>query len=195
MEMFDIVDELGRPAGETVSREKAHAEGIRHRTAHVWIVRVGGRDVEVLLQKRSMNKDSFPGQCDTSSAGHIPAGDQPRASAIRELKEELGIAALEEDLHYAGTFRVRFEECFHDRLFKDNEIAFVYVYEKKVELSMLTLQKEEVDEVRWFDLQTVYEGKETRDAVFCVPKGGLNTLVGYLKERGLVDARAYPPLV
>ena len=37
MELLDIVDEKGNPTGETVPREVAHREGIRHRTAHVWI--------------------------------------------------------------------------------------------------------------------------------------------------------------
>lgn len=33
-EIFDIIDTQGNPTGETVTREKAHAEGIPHRTAH-----------------------------------------------------------------------------------------------------------------------------------------------------------------
>ena len=38
-ELLDIVDEYGNPTGQTVDREKAHAEGIMHRTSHVWILR------------------------------------------------------------------------------------------------------------------------------------------------------------
>ena len=76
-EIFDIVDENGNPIGETVSRAKAHEDGIRHRTAHIWVVREVNGEAEVLLQKRSLNKDSFPGKYDTSSAGHIQAGDEP----------------------------------------------------------------------------------------------------------------------
>ena len=93
MEYLDIVDENGLPTGRTVARDTAHSEGIRHRTAHVWIVRGDKARREVLLQKRSMEKESFPGLYDTSSAGHIPAGDEPLMSALRELKEELGISA------------------------------------------------------------------------------------------------------
>ena len=36
-EILDIVDEQGRPTGQTIPRAVAHAEGIRHRTSHVWI--------------------------------------------------------------------------------------------------------------------------------------------------------------
>ena len=77
MELFDIVDENGNPTGEVIERRKAHAEGIRHRTAHIWIVREKEGRIQVLLQKRSADKDSFPGRFDTSSAGHIKAGDEP----------------------------------------------------------------------------------------------------------------------
>ena len=65
------------PTGEVVERSVAHSKGILHRTAHVWIIRkVEGR-WQVLLQKRSMENDSYPGLYDTSSAGHIPAGEEP----------------------------------------------------------------------------------------------------------------------
>ena len=39
MEYIDIVDEQGNPTGEKVERSIAHSQGIRHRTAHIWIVR------------------------------------------------------------------------------------------------------------------------------------------------------------
>ena len=38
MEFFDIVDEKGIPTGETIERIQAHKKGVRHRTAHIWIV-------------------------------------------------------------------------------------------------------------------------------------------------------------
>ena len=60
MELLDVVDENGIPTGETVERSIAHAKGIRHRTSHVWLLRRRSEGVEVLLQKRSDNKDSFP---------------------------------------------------------------------------------------------------------------------------------------
>lgn len=39
MELLDVVDEYGCPTGQKIERSIAHSEGIRHRTAHVWIVR------------------------------------------------------------------------------------------------------------------------------------------------------------
>ena len=183
MELFDICDEQGNPTGDVVERSEAHAKGICHRTAHIWIVKKENGRYKVLLQKRAMNKDSFPGRYDTSSAGHIQAGDSPRESAIRELGEELGINAEYEDFDCAGTFRIQYEKEFHGKMFRDNEVAFVFVYQKPVDITELTIQKEELDGVSWFDLEETYEACKNHDQKFCVPIGGLETVGKYLNER------------
>ena len=182
MEIFDVIDKDGNPTGETVLRERAHAEGIPHRTAHIWILREKEGRIQVLLQKRSMNKDSFPGMFDTSSAGHIQAGDEPLESALRELAEELGIHAMPEQLCFAGTFPISFAKEFHGKMFRDEEIAFVYIYDQSVNITDLVLQKEEVEAVEWFDLEETYEEcKHCRDK-FCVPGGGFEVVREYLKR-------------
>ena len=180
MEYFDVVDENGQPTGEVVSRAEAHEKGILHRTAHVWVVRRSDRGWDVLLQKRSEEKDSFPGLYDTSSAGHIPAGDEPLDSALRELREELGVEALPEQLRYAGSFRIRYEEEFHGKPFRDNEVTRVYVYDAPVAIEDLRLQEDEVTEVRWFDMEEVWEELHRTGERFCVPEGGLRVLREYL---------------
>ena len=180
MEYFDVVDEYGRPTGETVSREKAHRDGVRHRTAHVWVTRPSGKGTDILLQKRSMDKDSFPGLYDTSSAGHVPAGEEPLTSALRELAEELGIHGEPKDLEYAGTFLNRYEKEFRGKLFRDDEVTFVYVFLRPVEIGDLTLQESEVDEAKWFDLEEVWNEIQTDRTRFCVPPEGLNVLRRYL---------------
>ena len=185
MEYFDVCDGRGRPTGEVVARDVAHRDGVCHRTAHIWVVRQGEKGTEVLLQKRSADKDSFPGQYDTSSAGHVQAGDRPLPSALRELEEELGIHAAPEELDYAGTFHISYELIFHGRPFRDNEVAFVYVYRGAVDASSLQLQASEVERVDWFDLQEVWRGCQIpRDPRFCVPAEGLETLMAYLEGCG-----------
>ena len=52
MELLDIVDENGKPTGETIERKTAHSEGIRHRTAHVWIVRKSDEGAEVRVAEK-----------------------------------------------------------------------------------------------------------------------------------------------
>ena len=184
MEILDICDEQGRPTGMTVDRAAAHRDGVLHRTAHVWIVRERGGKTQILLQKRSMDKESFPGLYDTSSAGHIPAGVDFLPSALRELEEELGIRAEPGQLHEAGFFRIRYEKMFHGSLFRDNEFTRVYVYREPVDETALRLQASEVDEVRWFDLDTVRREITHSRERFCVPSEGLAVLVRYLNGEG-----------
>ena len=182
-EYLDIVDENGTPTGEIISRDSAHRDGILHRTAHVWVIRESEGKLQILLQRRSMEKESFPGLYDTSSAGHIPAGAEPVDSALRELQEELGISADADELAYAGCFRIQYEKVFHGKLFRDNEVTWVYMYQKPVEIADLILQQSEVDEVRWFDLAEVWEEIHHSRERFCVPTQGLNTLREYLRKR------------
>ena len=182
MEILDICTEEGLPTGETVDRETAHRDGILHRTAHVWIMRRREGRWQVLLQKRSENKDSFPGLYDTSSAGHIPAGVEPVPSALRELQEELGITARPEQLRFIGFFRIDYTEEFHGKPFHDNEFTSVYAYEEDVDADSLRLQAEEIQSVKWFDLEEVREGLRP-GTQFCVPPPGFAVLTRYLEGK------------
>ncbi len=176
MEIFDICDEEGRPTGETVSRQEAHEKGILHRTVHIWLVKREGEEVFVLLQKRARNKDSFPGCWDTSSAGHIMAGDAPLESALRELEEELGLSAAPEDLRFGGTLHVRFEEVFHGSLFRENEIIFLYWLERDVPEEEIRIQEEELEDAVWFSYEEVKAAIERRDPAFCAAPESLAVL-------------------
>lgn len=156
-EMLDIVDDKGQPTGEVIDRVTAHREGIPHRTSHVWLVRRKNGRLQVLLQKRSEEKDSYPGCYDISSAGHIPSGVDFVSSALRELKEELGVEVQPEDLVYCGQRKFHFEEIFHGEKFKDNQISNVYLLWMDKEADAFQIQKEELSEVRWFNFEECME--------------------------------------
>lgn len=92
-EMLDLVNEQGDPSAGLCRAARRTALGCATVPAMCgWYRRKNGV-LEVLLQKRSDEKDSFPGCYDISSAGHIPAGQGFVDSALRELKEELGVTA------------------------------------------------------------------------------------------------------
>lgn len=191
MEYLDVCDEKGQPTGGIVSRDKAHRDGIRHRTAHVWVIREEKGQIQVLLQKRSANKESFPGMYDTSSAGHISAGCEPLDSALRELREELGIEAGEGQLCYIGAICNRYEAQFRGKIFRDNEYCSVYLYREPLDAESLHLQAEEVERVDWFDLEQVREEIEHSRERFCVPGASLDLLRRFLlTEQGLLSANS-----
>ncbi len=151
-EYLDVVDENGLPTGRTVERAAAHRDGIPHRTSHLWLLRKRNGSIEVLLQKRAMTK-SFPGCYDISSAGHIPAGQDYLPSAIRELKEELGITAKESDLVYCGDMKILWDDEFFGIPYHDRQYTKVFLLWADINEDEFTLQEEEVDSVLWMDLQ------------------------------------------
>lgn len=154
LELFDILNEDGSKTGIVKERGVAHREGALHGTVHIWIVRKNEKSgYDILLQKRSNNKDSHPGCYDISSAGHISAGDEIMESALRELWEELGLSVQPEQLELFGTTYVKFEKTFYGKRFRDNEISSDFVYRQPVEIDKLNLQESEVSEVRWMDYE------------------------------------------
>jgi 23S rRNA-/tRNA-specific pseudouridylate synthase/isopentenyldiphosphate isomerase len=158
-EQLDIVDDQGQPTGRQVSRTHAHSQGIQHRTSHVWILRDQAGRRQVLMQRRSDQKDSYPGCYDISSAGHIPAGCDFVTSALRELWEELGVSAAAEDLIYCGQRRFAVDQTFHGQPFHDRQVSNIYLLWLDREPDQFRLQSEEVSQVRWLDLQDFLDGK------------------------------------
>lgn len=168
MEYFDIVDENGVPTGETIERKDAHRTGARHRTSHVWIVRKKDEKVQILLQKRCASKDSFPGCYDISSAGHIPMGMDFKESALRELEEELGIVAEEEDLIDCGLNHIFVDTCFHEERFVDNQVCKVFLLWKDIEIEDLKIQYEEIESVKWFDFAECKDAVKNHTILNCI---------------------------
>lgn len=122
-----MVDEDGEPVGTVVERAEAHARGVLHRTSHVWVLRRRGGAVEVLLQLRAAAKESYPERYDVSSAGHIPAGAGYVDSALRELREELGLEAAPAEIVPCGVRRIRRRERFGGREFVDNQVSRIFL--------------------------------------------------------------------
>lgn len=181
MELFDVLDEDGRKTGVVRERSLVHMDGVPHGTAHIWVVRKNGdKTYDLLLQKRSRGKDSYPGCYDISSAGHVQAGDEFLPSAVRELKEELGIEAREEDLEFAGFHKGYMEDMFYGSMFRDSEVSAVYVYRKTVDADQLTLQKEEVESVMWMELGQCVEAVRNHGIPNCIYLDELEMIERYL---------------
>ena len=177
-EYLDVIDDNGNLTGETVAREVAHRDGIRHRTSHLWLLRKKDGVLQILLQKRSVDKPSFPNCYDISSAGHIPAGQGFVDSALRELKEELGVTAQPQDLILCGQRSFQFSSVFHGKPFKDNQVSNVYLLWLDRDAEEFTLQKEEISAVRWMPLA---------DCLRDVENGALNSCI-FPEELRMVQA-------
>src|SRR4051812_27258257 len=89
VERFLVVDEYDQPLGDA-PRHEVHGNNLRHRAVHLFLF---NRKGELFLQKRSRWKDRHPLLWDSSTAGHVEAGEDYDQTAGRELKEELGVEA------------------------------------------------------------------------------------------------------
>jgi len=101
-EPFDIITANGKPTGRVKSRADVHRDGDWHRAIHVWVAGVDDRGAPFLtLQRRSPDKDTWPGRFDATVGGHYRAGES-LAEAMREVKEEIGIIPNLNDLRPLG---------------------------------------------------------------------------------------------
>lgn len=143
MEYLDIINEDGSAAGKIAPRKEAHQTGLWHLCIHVWIINSKG---EILIQKRSMEKLTWPGLWDLSVAGHVVAGENAISTAITECQEEVGIKIEEKQLEFL--FNIKYNEELHDGQFRRREFIKVFLVNLDLEIDKLKLQEEEVDEVR-----------------------------------------------
>lgn len=86
-ELLVVVDWDDREVG-IAPRHEIHEKGMIHRAVHVVLIDVRGM---ILLQKRSLIKDRFPGWWDISVGGHVNPGETYLEAAVREIHEEMGI--------------------------------------------------------------------------------------------------------
>jgi isopentenyldiphosphate isomerase len=137
-ELVDILDSHGNSTGKTLFKSEAHRRGMFHPTVHVWLYTRGG---SLLIQQRAKNKDTYPLLWDVSVAGHIGAGEDIEASAIREVAEEIGLTITQGDLLKIGVFKSVHR---HSQSLVDCEFHHTFLCELKVPLQFLKKQENEV---------------------------------------------------
>ncbi len=147
-ELIDIIDEHNKLTGETIMKSVAHAKGIWHRGAHIFIYNNQG---EVLMQLRVKDKEMWPAVWDISAAGHVSAGEKVITSALREMSEEVGINVSENDLELFDTRKE--EVIFKDMISK--EWIYSYLYCFNGDISNLKLQEEEVEEIKFIPIDSL----------------------------------------
>ena len=135
-ELFDVYRADGEPPGLVKARAAVHRDGDWHRAVHVW---VAGHDDEVgpflLMQRRSLSKDTWPGVLDATVGGHCRAGES-LAETLRETEEEIGVIVAMRDLLPLGV-RV----CA-------NEVPELGIYDRELQDVFLLLDDRPLTEYR-----------------------------------------------
>ena len=130
-ELFDLCDEWGQSLGRTKARGSVHRDGDWHRSFHCWVLaRTDHAEAEVILQRRALDKDTWPGLWDVSVAGHYSAGEGIDGG-LRELREEMGLEVTVDELLPVGRRR---EVARHDDGVLDREVQDVYFLRRPIDL-------------------------------------------------------------
>lgn len=183
MELLEVLEEDGTPDGIIKERGVAHRDGSLHGSVHIWVAReneTGGYDL--LLQRRTVLRDAYPGCFDLTALGHLGVGEEAEDAALRELEDNLGVFAEPEDLQYVGTFRVHQVEDFDGRLFRNQEISHVYVYTRPLDLIDLSVDESQIESIRWVDYDECVEAVQFGTKHHCIAFDELNMVGDYLKD-------------
>jgi isopentenyl-diphosphate Delta-isomerase len=164
VEYFDIFDSNNVPLNEIQERNIVHQKGYWHRTSQVWIMNTKR---QILCNLRSKTKDLFPNYWDLSIGGHVEAGDTYEATAIRELKEEIGIDTTLNNLIFLSNERV--EGLYQEKNLIDREHARLFLFIADVQIENLKVQKEEIEELRLFSIDYLIESIGNKQNLKVVP--------------------------
>lgn len=109
---------------------------------HVWIWRRREGSVEILLQKRSHEKPTWPGYIDISAAGHVNLGESLLDAAVRETREEVGYDIDIGRLWHFFTYRSA-----------KTGLKWAYLYELTEESVDFVFNDGEVEQLEWVGLE------------------------------------------
>ncbi|WP_214730173.1 NUDIX domain-containing protein [Exiguobacterium sp. s195] len=141
-EVWDLLDENRQPLGRTHFRGDELEPHTFHTVIEVFTFDPDGR---LLLSKRHPDK-TYPLLWE-GTGGSILAGETSRQGAVRELKEELGLYVLPEQLRFVTTIE-------RGTYFLD---MYCLVCEKPIDFEQLSLQADEVVDVTLQEWETVLE--------------------------------------
>ena len=154
-ELRDLYDFNGNKTEKTYHKGENIPEGYYPMVVMVVIRNSNG---EFLMQKRSKNKGGDWGV----TGGHPKSGETPEEGIITEVKEELGLDLSNE------VFTEYDSGCDGKDCYK------MYFVNKDIDIKDITIQKEELSEVRWFsmdELNKMVEAKElNEDQISCFIK-------------------------
>ena len=148
-EIFDLVDDNDQVIGRATRNEAHGNPKLLHRVVHVLVFDSLGR---LYLQKRADDKDVQPGKWDSSVGGHVDAGEDREAAALRELSEELGIPGR--GVPEAGVSSPPLQFLHRYRHGNDFESELVTTWITRWD-GPIHLQESEISEGRFWDLEEI----------------------------------------
>lgn len=148
-EKADVLNEAGQLTGLQETKQEIFQSGHWRLVVHLWIVDPKTR--QLLVQQRASKKGIFDDLWDVSVGGGVQAGESSATAIIRETGEELGLKINKVEIKLLGRFKV--PKFIPERQQQMNEYSDTFLVFRKLDLSTLRLQPDEVADVRLIGLQ------------------------------------------
>jgi 8-oxo-dGTP pyrophosphatase MutT (NUDIX family) len=132
-EFCDLYDENRNPLGRVHNRADEMRPGEFINVVGVWVF---NSQNHIMLTKRHPDKKPAPNLWE-NTGGYVMSGETGKAAAVRELREETGIAVTEDELRYIGSEKIH-------PFFNDD-----YFIRKDLSLADIILQEGETSDVKW----------------------------------------------
>ncbi|MCI8633506.1 MAG: NUDIX domain-containing protein [Lachnospiraceae bacterium] len=139
MERWDLYTADREKTGRSMLRGETIPAGCYQLVVGIWTMNAQG---QILLTLRDPKKMVYPNTWE-NSGGAAQMGESSRQAAVRELQEETGIAAAEQELQYVGTV-VRESGARSGGSFIDT-----YLLHRDIALADIQLQEGETVDARW----------------------------------------------
>lgn len=136
----EVVDKNDKVTGKT-KRSEVHKKVLLHRSVHIWVFDSKGR---LFLQKRPKTMEYYPGFWDSSVGEHVEIGETYMQTALRGLKEELGVTGPK-------LKKVK-KKVIVDKACAEMISLFVTRFDEKI-----TPDKKELDGGKFFTLKQIQE--------------------------------------
>lgn len=177
---LELYNSDGNQRNRSEMRGIVHRDGRLHGAAHVWVYRKTAFDTELLLQKRSKEKDTFPGHYDVSCGGHVEAYENFMRTAIREMQEELGLQVTPDALQLVCKRHVQWTKTFDGNTVINNEIVRTYLYRLPDADTQLVYAKDEIESLAWVSTSVILEARRKNNPLCCFSEVELQAVLSRL---------------
>lgn len=136
------------------TREEVHTKGLLHQVAHVWMFQRSGEEVFIFFQKRSAQRELYPGKFDLIQTTHFDPDESYEDGIIHSLDYYLGCRMKKEDIVHIGSTRQHIDQGnYHDN-------ALVQVFAMMIHKALFVMPNTEtIVKAHYCDYKAMVHGK------------------------------------
>ena len=153
VEYWDIYDENRVLQNRTIRRGDQFGDGEFYVCCEMWFLNTKG---EILVTQRHPNKKA--GGLWEFVGGGVLAGETTAQAAVREIKEEIGLSIMENELSLLYVYKQR------------NYFMDIYLVKKDVNIHSLMLDKNETIDAKWVSKEELMSMIENQKMVRSVAR-------------------------